>query len=46
MRYDPKQMPDHLVRPPIDEETLIRLKAMDKIKANEGRGGKRKSIAE
>ena len=39
-------MPDHLVRPPIDEETLIRLKAMDKIKANEGRGGKRKSIAE
>ena len=39
-------MPDHLIRPPIDEETLIRLKAMGKSKAAEGRGGKRKSIAE
>jgi len=39
-------MPDHLVRPPIDEETLIRLKAMSKTKAVGGRGGKRKSMAE
>ena len=35
-----------MVKPPIDEETLIRLKAMDKAKATDGRGGKRKSMAE
>jgi hypothetical protein len=26
-RFEPKNIPEHLVRPAIDEETLIRLKA-------------------
>jgi hypothetical protein len=26
-RYEPKNIPDHLTRPPIDEETLLRMKA-------------------
>lgn len=46
IRYEPKNLPEHLVRPPIDEDTLIRLKAMAKTKATEGRGGKRKTMAE
>ena len=30
-RFDPKQIPDHLIRPQIDEEKLMQIRAQQKL---------------
>ncbi len=42
-RFKEKNLPEHLARPPIDEETLLRLKTMSRTKTSgEGRGPTKK----
>jgi len=43
-RFKEKNLPEHLARPPIDEETLMRLKTMSRAKPSaEGRGPTKKT---
>ena len=44
IRFREKNLPDHLTRPPIDEETLMRLKAQSKTKPIDTKSSKKMSL--